>query len=839
MRGGLAAVERTNYTMQELLRWLCELQGIAVGQSEQVQFEFSRFPSGGLGLLVLIALVLMIVLVVFVYRRDGKNLLRWQRVVLGTLRALALLAAAALLLEPNLVAVKHETRPGHTILLLDSSQSMNQFDSFRRESVQAIGESWRSLGVVDPAAVTRFALAKALLAAGDGQLAKKLAAKNQAQFYGFAASIEPLPIVSVPAAQPMADGMQPPLPSIDIANLQAIGRTTNLGFALRAALDKSRNAEIAAVVLLTDGRRNQGPQGIEIARLLNQRKVPNTFVLGIGDPSETQLVGIGRFEAPEKVFQKDPFEMRGSVLAQGYDAMQVEVQLVRIDEKGVVTPIAKQVVVVGGEAAEAAVEFKDLTSAETGRFTYQMRVQPPSGEPPVAERHQRSQPVEVIGERTRVLLLSGGPSHEFQILRNLLIRDKTIDVSCWLQSADPKFPQDGDEGARIDALPEELKAFEPYDVAILIDPNPAKLTPSFCDALRKHVTENGCGLWWICGEKHALDALRPTAVTRPLAEILPIEGELSYAETVWSLGLSHVTDYPYSLTAEGEDGLVGKLTRIAESKEESRRLWSGLRFRVAFPIRQVKPAATVIAEDRLADSRLRPEGRGMPLIVTQIVGAGRVLYSGTDETYRWRSTYEDAYDRFWVKGIRYLFEGRLHVGNSRLRLSVSSEKIELGDAVTIAVEAKNELMQPLVEATFDVSYERDGQVAETLRLSAVAESPGNFQLQLRPGNIGSYRVRSQQRDGKPAEVPFQVVPAQIEREGPVDRAELSAIAAATGGRLFDSPQQLLAALDEIPSRMATDTYRTPHPVWDGFGTVAFMLTALALEWLLRKRFNLL
>ncbi|MEI6129972.1 MAG: hypothetical protein WCR59_07900, partial [Planctomycetota bacterium] len=150
--------------MQELLRWLCELQGIAVGQSEQVQFEFSRFPSGGLGLLVLIALVLMIVLVVFVYRRDGKNLLRWQRVVLGTLRALALLAAAALLLEPNLVAVKHETRPGHTILLLDSSQSMNQFDSFRRESVQAIGESWRSLGVVDPAAVTRFALAKALLA---------------------------------------------------------------------------------------------------------------------------------------------------------------------------------------------------------------------------------------------------------------------------------------------------------------------------------------------------------------------------------------------------------------------------------------------------------------------------------------------------------------------------------------------------------------------------------------------------------------------------------------------------------------------------------------------------
>jgi hypothetical protein len=73
----------------------------------------------------------------------------------------------------------------------------------------------------------------------------------------------------------------------------------------------------------------------------------------------------------------------------------------------------------------------------------------------------------------------------------------------------------------------------------------------------------------------------------------------------------------------------------------------------------------------------------------------------------------------------------------------------------------------------------------------------------------------------------------------MDRAELAAIAAATGGRLFDKPMDLLTALDEIPSRSATDTYRTPHAVWDGWGTVAFMLTALALEWLLRKRFNLL
>ena len=828
--------------MQELLRWLCAWKGIQVGDGEEVQFEFSSFPSGGLGLLVLLGLLLVVVLVVFVYRRDGKTLTTGQRIVLGTLRALALLAGAALLLEPNLVAVKRETRPGHTLLLVDTSQSMNQLDAYRRESVMTIGQGWRDIGVADPASVTRFDLVKALLGAKNGELVTKLGAKNQAQLYGFSAGIEPLPLLPQPP-KPTPEPGKPlpsdPPPRVDIAKLQSDGRYSNLGGALRAALDKSRSAEIAAVVLLSDGRRNAGPQGAEIARILNQRKVPLTFVLGIGDPSETQAVSIGRFEAPEKVFQKDPFEMTGSITAQGYDATQVQVQLVRVDDKGNPTTVATQQVAVGGDVAEAKVEFKNLTSAETGKFTYQLVVQPPNGEPAAPERHRRSQPVEVLGERTRVLLISGGPVHEFQILRNLLIRDKTIDVSCWLQSADPKFPQDGDEGVRIDALPDDAKQLEPYDVVVLIDPNPAKLSAQFCDALRKHVAEDGCGLWWVCGEKFALESLRPTSVLRPIADILPVVGDVQFAETQWSLGLSHVTEYPYSLTPEGEDGLAGKLTRLADGKDDSRALWNGLRFRIAFPVKQAKPAATVIAEHRLADARLRPDGRGMPLIATQIVGAGRVIFNGTDETYRWRSIHEDAYDKFWVKGIRYLFEGRLHAGNARLRLSVSAEKVELGDAVTIAVEAKNEQMQPLIEDAFEVLLDRDGQGVEALKLAAMAEAPGSYQLQLRPSQTGSYRVRSQPKDGKMVEVPFQVVPAQVEREGPMDRAELAAIAGATGGRLLEKPADLLAALDEIPSRSATDTYRTPHAVWDGWGTVAFMLTALALEWLLRKRFNLL
>jgi hypothetical protein len=828
--------------MDELLQWLAGWKGIAVEPGEELKFELGNFPSGGLGMLVLMGCVLAVLLVALLYRRDGKNLTRTQRIVLAALRAAALLAVILLLLEPNLVTVRHETRPGHTILLVDTSQSMTHQDAWRRESVQAQAAGWRALGIADLAAATRFQLVRALLAHGDGELVRKLGAHNQVQLYGFAGSLEQLPLLPPPAApaegQPVSPSAPQP-PRLALEQLAAEGRSSNIGGALRTALDRSRSAEIAAVVLLSDGRRNAGPQAAEIVRLLNQRKIPLTLVLGVGDPSTTQTVALSRLEAPEKVFQRDPFAMKSVIASEGYESMSVTARLLRVDDKGAEQVVATQQVQIGGDRREIDVEWKDLTADAPGRFLYRAEIQPPDGEPIVAERHSKVAAIEVLGERLRLLLLAGSPSHEFQILRNLFIRDKTIDVSCWLQSADEKFPQDGDEEVRIDALPADRQALDPYDVVVLIDPNAEKLTPRFCEALQQHVVEGGCGLWWVCGEKYSLDAMRPQAVTRPLAELLPIVPDIEYAERkIIGFGVAFKYPSPYALAAEGEEGVGAKLTRIAETKDQSRLLWGRLPgFHFWFPALRLKPIAIPIAEH--TNPEFGRGGRAMPMIAMQNVGAGRVLYTGTDETYRWRSLYEDAYNRFWINGVRFLFEGRIQAGNSRLRLTASDEKIDLGDAIELAADVKNEALQPFVDDAFAVVVERDGEPGETLQLIPVEAAPGSYSLRWRPTQLGSYRVRPAQKIGKNTEIDFQVTAAQIERHGPMDRAELAAIAGAVGGDLCATPAALLAAAEKIPSRSAVDTFRTPHAMWDGWPTIAFVLLVLSLEWLLRKRFNLL
>jgi hypothetical protein len=800
--------------MQELLRWLAGLKGIAVDADSEVRFELSSFPTGGLALLVLLGLVLAIALIVALYRREGQNLARGRRVLLATLRGLAVAVALLLVFEPNLVAVKREVRPGHSILLLDVSQSMGHKDAFRREETRDLLAGWRALGVEDPAAVARKDLLAALLAHRDGALLTRLAARNRVLLYGFAGGAEPLP---------------------DAGALHADGRQSNIGGAVRTALEHSREASVAAVVLLTDGRRNLGPQAPEIARLLAQRKVPHTLVLGVGDPSQTQTIEVARIDVPEKVFQKDPFRVRAQLGSQGYDAQSVTVRLLQSASGGAPgEQVASRTVQLGGSAADVTVEFDQITALAAGTFTYRVEVQPPSGEPPSPERHAKQAQVEVLSEQTKVLLIAGSPAHEYRILRNELTRDKTIEVACWLTSADRDFPQDGNRS--LQALPADRAELDEWDVAILVDPDPSKLTREFCDLLAEHVAQRGAGLWWVCGDKHSLAAMQAQASTQPLVELLPIVPDLVKADyEIFGLGKVFPVAWPLELTPIGG---THKAARLLDDKAANTLLWPqlpGAHF--AFPVLRSKPAATALV--RHGNPKLRGPDGAMPLIVTHFVGGGRVLFCGTDETYRWRSVFEEAYNRYWVKGIRYLYEGRLSAGNARFSIRPSEEKIELGEAVRIVVDAKDEGFQPLLDKQLELHVERDGAPAQTVPLAQVEAVPGQYETTLRPDATGFYRLSPVHKTRRDLAVTFQVVPAAVEKEGPVDLEFLAALADVPGGALLRTPDALLEAVERVPSLTATNVVRTPHAIWDTWVTVLILLALLAAEWWLRKMANLL
>src|SRR5690606_20530035 len=214
--------------------------------------------------------------------------------------------------------------------------------------------------------------------------------------------------------------------------------------------------------------------------------------------------------------------------------------------------------------------------------------------------------------------------------------------------------------------------------------------------------------------------------------------------------------------------------------------------------------------------------------------------TATDDTYRWRFAFEEAYDRFWVKGIRYLFEGRLSAGNSRLAVTLGEDKIELGQAVKGTADVRTETFDPWVCDGYTLSIvDADGAAGELPR-APVEGVPGRYEAWLRPTQVGWYRVQPLRpiTKGPTVQAALQVVPAALEKEGPVDLEELRAIAGTDEGVVLraDAVEQ---AVEAIESATRIESFTQARTIWDSWLTVAVLVTVLAAEWWLRKRSNLL
>ena len=829
--------------MDGLLRWLASLRGIPVEEGTELRFEFSSFPEAGLGLLTVLGLLLALAVVALAYRRDGKTLSSGQRLFLGSMRGLVVLVVFLVLFEPNLVLVTKHVRDGHSIILLDLSQSMSHRDSYRRDEVQDLVSSWEELGQGDLATKTRLDLAKSILSHDDFALIKALSEKNSVQLYGFGVGLEPMPLLARGAPEgvdvlenpPDSTGATDHGPGLpDLEQLEALGRYSNIGGAIRSALQKSRDAAIASVIVLTDGRRNLGARGAEVARFLTQRRVDQTLIVGVGDPSEAQTVTVTRVEAPDRAFQKDPFKIRASVASQGYDELSVTARLRLVSSSGEETLVQTQQVALSAGMEDVQVEFENILAEDAGSRIYRVAIDPPAGVPLVPERHSKQARVEVLAEQTRVLLLSGAPTAEYRILRQLLTRDTTVSLSCWLQSSDASFVQDGD--ISLEELPSERKDLEDFDVFVFMDPNSDLLQSEFCAEIARQVGESGAGMWWVCGEKYTIDALDDTASTAPLAEILPVVPNVETADLIVQLGHQFRRAYPFELTPQGRDH---KAMRIVDAgRGENDVMWRQLPgWYFVFPVLEPKPAARVLAVTT-ADTRFRRLDGPMPIVATQYLGAGRVMFTATDDTYRWRNGFEDQYNRFWIKGIRYLHEGKLSAGSSRMRIDLSAATLGLGEPLQITATALDETFQPVILDTLTLQVARESEPPTLVELVAIDSSPGEYEATFRPARTGFFQVRPVGIDVDTT-TSFEVVAAAVEKEGPVDLAELDAIAAARGGRLLAMPTDLLQAADDIPTRTRTELFRSPHSMWDSWLTVAVILILLATEWWMRKRWNLL
>ncbi len=800
------------------------------------------------GVFVLIAVVAAVIWAVYsVYRREIDTCPNWVKLVLATLRTAAVLLLVVIFLGPALVELRERTIQPSLVVLRDASQSMNTKDDYEDEASAKIAASTlhQSPEKIKQDHPSRAEIVNSVLANGDAKLLSDLRTKGKLQALDFAEQVTKVDLRDgavgnalrgVPKSRDISPANAPPA----LPPLVATGRGSDLWAAIRQSLASDSPA---AIVMFTDGQHTGKDDARAAAREAKEQGVP-LLVVGVGDPSRPRNVKVANVLVRPQVWQDEPFEVDAPISVEGIDAPEIRAELIeqRVgdNDAAIGGGAVVQTVQVSSKPGERPRAQFSHTPREAGRYVYTVRVEPQEGERREEDNQLSSPVVKVLSrEKVRVLLVAGAPTWEYRLVQKLLSRDKTIVVSCWLQTLDEERAQ---EGTRlITRLPITKEELFYYDVLLMFDPNPQEFDQARMELLKQFVGEHSGGLLFMAGPKHS-GRLLTNARTSGLAQVLPVTfGDVGALEVAALLSTNQRAWGLKVVPANVDHPTM----RFYPERQETLQRWETLPgIFWSFPCKDARPTSQVLLEH--SDPTLRSVEGSRPLMVAGRYGSGHTLYLGFNGTWRWRRAGRQAefFDKFWIQAVRYLVEGRSLEGRRRGYVQTDRDRYEIGERVTITASLQDPTFSPLVAPKVDASLQIGSDTPETVPLLPVDNQPGHFEASVAARKTGLVKVRlavaASEAEGGVISTDYNVdLPSVETNQLWLNKPLLMDLASLSGGKYFDV-DQLDGLVVAVPDKSETIEVRSkPDPLWDVRGMLIGLVALLGCEWFLRKRFKLL
>jgi len=588
-----------------------------------------------------------------VYRRSTGP--AWFRSVLGVLRAMILVLLAVLIAGPILEKRFEATEPDWLIVLLDRSESMTVEDVRTEEGARSRDDQLRAAVEV----------ARTVLEESDEP--------REIHWFGFGGDAFELPV---------SEGGSPLL-------APPVSKHTSLGNALQRALDRAAARPLAGVLVLSDGRTTDVP-GKPTLRALQSAGAP-VHVVPLGSTGTVTDTAVRSVSAPRVAYRDDPVPVVVDLSVLGDTAgLGGELRLIDGATDGVLE--TQRVDLSGGETSFTI----STRTLEPGEHSW--RVEFVSDAPDLVDSNNRGTvDLRIVDRPLRVLYIDGYPRWEQRYLRNLLIRESTVDSSNLMLAANRRYLQDGDIG--ITSFPSSPGEWSQYDVVVLGDVDPGVLSDDQIEMIRLFVAEQGGGVVWIGGESFTPRSWWST----PLAALIPFSRP--------ALGMGVIGE-PVQVHPTADAARLGVL-RLDDTDETGWPAeltdplvgWSPLHWVQRVDPGMLKPTAQVLASAGPIAGAPR-----WPLVMTMRYGAGRSVYIATDEIWRWRyGRGEILYERFWIQIMRLLGRERLSRGDAGYSIAASADTVVVGDPVAVTLEIQD---QSLLET-----------IPAVLRVRATAETP--------------------------------------------------------------------------------------------------------------------
>jgi hypothetical protein len=590
--------------------------------------------------------------------------------------------------------------------------------------------------------------------------------------------------------------------------LRATGTETHLGDALKSVLDRELGSPLAGVVILTDGRNNAGVDPRQVIGTAQSMRVP-LYVVGLGSersPANLQLVDI---DVPQRLYPGDRFSLTALVGSSGFAGKTATVQITAgpkgadPDSLGIE---AEQTLEIPSDGSIASAKF-ELEPKAVGQWQYAARILPLPGEGETQD-NLRTRVVEVIERKNRVLILAGGPTREYQFVRNLLYRDRDVESHVMLQTGTDMSSQESQQ--LITEFPSDRAELSEYDAILAFDADWTQIPDRSVTALEQWVAEQAGGFVMVAGTVEMPKWIaRSASGTRSgtLRGLAPVVLDARGSRLSAAGRIEAATSWPLTITA---DGRQTDFMWLSDDAQTSGELWDAFEGVYSFySAYELKPGAKALA--LFSDPEAAIDGQRPIYIASQFYGAGRTVFLGGGELWRLRQQGDQYFDRFYTKLVRWVSQGRLLMDSDRGVLLVDREQATLGDQVVVRAVLKDERYEPLLQSEV-VARLIDSQgrnLPLVLRPLADGSQPGvytgqfpvqvagEYVLQLQLGGLASSEVLTTRVEAK--------VPAREMQQSERNDDLLRLLAVETGGGYWTGVTELLGGTGQAAARAGTNS----------------------------------
>ena len=779
-----------------LLRKACGL-----GEGRIVGFHFE---AGSVALVVFALIVLAVAAFLGVrrlYQDEEGELAPKQRNRMPVFKTVALLLALLVLFRPTLTTETPSTVRQRTAILIDGSHSMNIVGE--RTSAQEETTTTSRLDRVRPVIEELF---------------QQITESNDLDCYRFDENADLL------FSSTSADGGQGDF--LDLAGdrldeLDPHGSVTALGDAVLQVLRGSSPPQVLLVV--SDGASNWGSSVIEAARQARARGV-HLIAAAVGGEGKKDL-SIARFDVPDILPKGESANVRVYLQQNGYTDESVTVTLKVEDAE-----LDRKTVRLSRHVMDVPLEF---TPKIAGEFQYSVEVSP-LAEEASTRNNSRIHKAEVLDHKADVLMVDRQARWEWRFALAALLRDERVGVGrvkAYLTGQDAA--PSGNFFAR--TLPRDLKALSEYDVLILGDvpvsasgsrrSSETSLSTEQLSAIDKFVKEMGGGLIILAGPGHAPRDYWDTPIGKMMPVLAMAKGDRSQPFAVMRTATS-LSRTLFSLP--GDD--AGREGRPLSPHPVLRRCFAG--------------PAHPMAEPLAVHSKLEHDQAPLPVILLMRYGRGSVLHVGTDDLWRLRGPVSsDWHERFWVQAVMQTGRQKILGGNAHLELRPDKRVYLPGEPIDLQGDAFAEDFSASQAESVEVAIrEATGQkIVGQAKLGVDKEKGGRFAGRIAaPEQEGSYVLSAlDPASNEAVQVWLQVSAAGPEYENTrSDRQLLSQLAATAEGE-FCELEELGECLRNLDSKQRKTAVISQVPMWDSPLLLLLFVAALAIEWMKRRKANLL